>query len=118
MGMMTMKKVCLLGILALSLMGISCSDDHPSSWPNREFNAAEWSKTPAYERYVFANDLRDHKLIGLERQQVARMLGPDGSGTTKLNPMCYVIKETDAVRTMCVHFDARDKVSDVEFGWD
>jgi hypothetical protein len=113
--MITGKNLPLLGVLALSLILGACADS-PLTWPKRKFSAEEWKKTPDSERYVFARDLLDGKLIGLTRQQVVELLGTDGAGNVPANS-CYVIKEMesgyDASQNICVRFDAGGRVNNV-----
>jgi hypothetical protein len=113
------------GVAAIVLLTVSiclsgCSD-MPLFWPDEEFDAQKWKSTPELQRYVFANDLVDGKLIGLTRAQIEAMLGPNPRAEHE--PMKYAVKETSSssynfVVFIYVRFDANGRANEVGIGED
>ena len=58
----------------LSLLGSGCDDTY--AWPRVPFDSAAWKSTKQGERYRFARNIVDRKmLIGLTNSQVDQLLG-------------------------------------------
>ncbi len=72
------KALLLLIFLALPISG--CDD--PYWWPNERFDSAIWKATKEGERYRFANDIVQRKILnGLSVDEVHKLLGDPGPYT-------------------------------------
>ena len=81
----------LLAIL-IFVVAIGCGREQ-ASWSSKEFAAEQWRATPESDRYVFARDLIDRKLlVGKPEQEVKELLGPPSSESEADHRFAYVIK--------------------------
>lgn len=95
----------------------------PESWPNDSFTPETWKQAPAQERYRFAHDIRESKvLLGKSPAQVVQMLGKPDFESKDGTYVSYLLRTGgggfDQVFVLDVKFDAGHTVSEVNIRGD
>jgi outer membrane protein assembly factor BamE (lipoprotein component of BamABCDE complex) len=86
-------KLFLSIILFVAVFASGCSTEE-NSWPRTEFNATQWKASRDTERYVFAHDIIQKRLLeGKTREQVQEILGAPTTVDTSSRQLSYLIKE-------------------------
>jgi hypothetical protein len=85
-------------------------------WPRQKFEVQEWKATAAGNRYVFAKDLLDGKLIGLSASDIKARLGHPTSETPRI--LLYDIRESEpgTWQYIYVRLDENGRASKVGIG--
>jgi hypothetical protein len=91
-------------IVGLALSWLVACGDQTSRWPSTKFDSGKWIQAKESERYIFARDLLDRKLLlGLTKTEVVALLGAPSSEPQGASYFTYVIKaDTGAVHILDV----------------
>jgi len=128
------SKTKILFVLKFILLLSSCTSSNNNPYTVNDtipFFSPKWKSGDMYLKGIMINDLlKNHRLIGLKRNEVFNILGrPTGFWNSykephtalqqdTLNPLCYLVfppylSEYQPYALMCIHFDSLDKVESI-----
>jgi hypothetical protein len=89
----------------LAFLLLAGCDYFPSVWPSGRFDAAMWRKATESERYVFAKDIVESKiLLSRTKEEVIALLGQPSYESPTGDYVTYVVK-THSIFLLDIRFE-------------
>lgn len=112
--------ILIVGLLAsIGYMGFQAvAKTWSHDWPRESFTSERWRTTPAHERYKFAKDLQERRILdSRSRSDIVEMLGSPDFESRHGRYMTYLLKNAEPgeytlnfVYLLHIQFDRDDRV--------